>query len=77
TCWRCSRVGRGTLYTFAYEIGATKMALGHNRDDIVETFFLNMFFNGSLKAMPPNLRADDGRNVVIRPLAYCHEKDIQ
>jgi tRNA 2-thiocytidine biosynthesis protein TtcA len=68
---------RGTLYTFADEIGATKMALGHHRDDIVETFFLNMFFNGALKAMPPKLRADDGRNVVIRPLAYCNEKDIQ
>ena len=67
---------RGSLYGFANEIGASKIALGHHRDDIVETLFLNMFFNGSLKAMPPKLLSDDRHNVVIRPLAYCREKDL-
>lgn len=77
TCGLCSRLRRGTLYGFAEKIGATKMALGHHRDDIVETLFLNMFYSGRLKAMPPKLRADDGRNIIIRPLAYCKESDIE
>ena len=77
TCGLCSRLRRGNLYGFAESIGANKIALGHHRDDIIETLFLNLFHSGALKAMPPKLLSDDKRNIVIRPMAYCKEADLQ
>ncbi|MEE8057163.1 MAG: tRNA 2-thiocytidine(32) synthetase TtcA [Pseudomonadales bacterium] len=77
TCGLCSRLRRGTLYSFAEDINCNKIAMGHHRDDIVETMFLNMFYGSKLSAMPPKLLSDDKRNVLIRPMAYCKESDLE
>lgn len=76
TCSLCSRLRRGTLYEWAKKLGANKLALGHHRDDIIETFLMNMFFSGKLEAMPPKYLTDDGELIVLRPLAFCKEQDI-
>ena len=76
TCALCSRLRRGIIYKVASELGANKIALGHHRDDIVETLFLNLFFSASMKSMPPKLATNNQQHIVIRPLAYCTEKDI-
>lgn len=77
TCSLCSRLRRGRLYATAKEIGANKLALGHHRDDIIETFLLNVFFSGKLEAMPPKYKTDNGEHIVIRPLAFCKEEEIE